>query len=74
MGDVFSHDKARATGHPRDWRKAMSDNVALALIVYTGLQIFLSGVCCQALEQGRKAGIKGLQRPSGQQHGRCVPK
>ncbi|WP_375290052.1 hypothetical protein [Qipengyuania sp.] len=25
-----------------DWRKAMSDNVALALIAYTGLNIFLT--------------------------------
>ncbi|MCH2486661.1 MAG: hypothetical protein MK010_02820 [Erythrobacter sp.] len=33
----------------RDWRKAMSDNVALALIVYTGLQIF---VTVKALEEG----------------------
>lgn len=35
-----------ATGHyaaqTRDWRKAMSDNVALALIVYTGMQIFMT--------------------------------
>ena len=35
-----------ATGHVgtrrRDWRKAMSDNVALALLVYTGLQIFMT--------------------------------
>lgn len=31
-------------GQPRavDWRKSMSDNVAYALIVYTGLQIFLT--------------------------------
>lgn len=32
-----------------DWRKAMSDNVALALIVYTILQIF---VTVHALKQG----------------------
>ena len=25
-----------------DWRKAMSDNVAYALLIYTGLQIFLT--------------------------------
>ena len=36
-------------GHVRDWRKAMSDNVALALIVYTGLQIF---VTVHALKEG----------------------
>ena len=29
-----------ATGKARDWRKAMSDNVAWALLVYTALQIF----------------------------------
>ena len=29
-----------ATEHSRDWRKAMSDNVAYALIVYTGIHIF----------------------------------
>ncbi len=37
---------ARTTSHhaaqARDWRKSMSDNVALALIVYTGLQIFMT--------------------------------
>ena len=27
---------------PVDWRKSMSDNVAYALIAYTGLQIFLT--------------------------------
>ena len=27
---------------PVDWRKAMSDNVAIALIVYTALNIFLT--------------------------------
>ena len=42
-----------ATGHTggraRDWRKAMSDNVALALLVYTGLQIFMT---VGAMKQG----------------------
>ena len=37
------------SGHLHDWRKAMSDNVALALIVYTGLQIF---VTVNAIKQG----------------------
>lgn len=32
----------RAKSKPVDWRKAMSDNVAIALIVYTGLNIFLT--------------------------------
>lgn len=35
-GVRHSHD------HARDWRKAMSDHVAYALLVYTGLQIFLT--------------------------------
>ena len=37
------------TGQVRDWRKSMSDNIALALIVYTGLQIF---VTVHALKEG----------------------
>ena len=35
--------------HKHNWGKAMSDNVALALVVYTGLQIF---VTVEALKQG----------------------
>lgn len=45
MDDVVSHDEAgssRAGGHARDWRKSMSDHVAYALLVYTGLQIFVT--------------------------------
>ena len=37
--DDFSRE---AAGKAVDWRKAMSDNVAIALIVYTGLNIFLT--------------------------------
>lgn len=33
----------------RDWRKSMSDHVAYALLVYTGLQIFMT---VKALSQG----------------------
>lgn len=42
--DEATHDDGglEAAGHPVDWRKAMSDNVAYALIAYTGLQIFLT--------------------------------
>lgn len=36
-------------GHRLDWRKRMSDNIAYALLVYTGLQIF---VTVHALKQG----------------------
>ena len=43
-----NHDTA-GRAHPRDWRKAMSDNVALALIVYTALQIFFT---VNALKKG----------------------
>ncbi|MGH6785286.1 MAG: hypothetical protein ACREBO_00515 [Novosphingobium sp.] len=28
--------------HPLDWRKKMSDHVAYALLIYTGLQIFVT--------------------------------
>jgi hypothetical protein len=31
-----------ARGRRRDWRKGMSDNIAYALLVYTGLQIALT--------------------------------
>lgn len=37
------------TVRPRDWRKSMSDNVAYALLVYTGLTIF---VTVQAMKGG----------------------
>ena len=32
----------KRTGRKLDWRKKMSDNVAYALLVYTGLQIFVT--------------------------------
>jgi hypothetical protein len=31
-----------AVGRPLDWRKRMSDHIAYALLVYTGLQIFVT--------------------------------
>lgn len=31
-----------AVAKPLDWRKRMSDNIAYALLVYTGLQIFVT--------------------------------
>lgn len=33
---------ARRAGRPLDWRKRMSDNIAYALLIYTGLQIFVT--------------------------------
>ena len=38
----FPAGETRAPARTRDWRKAMSDNVAYALLVYTGLQIFMT--------------------------------
>ena len=45
-----SHEVAQASdAKSRDWRKSMSDHVAYALLVYTGLQIFMT---VKALSQG----------------------
>ena len=52
MGEAIDDRHASGdagNGHRRDWRKAMSDNVALALIVYTALQIF---VTVNAIKEG----------------------
>ena len=48
---VKSDNRAAALPAPRarDWRKAMSDHVAYGLLVYTGLQIFLT---IKALSEG----------------------
>ena len=37
-GPFVAHHAAR----PVDWRRKMSDNIAYALLVYTGLQIFVT--------------------------------
>ncbi|MEP0189125.1 MAG: hypothetical protein ABJP70_04410 [Erythrobacter sp.] len=34
--------RIEARAQSRDWRKSMSDHVAYALLVYTGLQIFMT--------------------------------
>lgn len=39
-------------GRQRDWRKAMSDNIAYALLVYTGLQIFVTMRAIKDLAEG----------------------
>lgn len=52
MGEAIdnAHDNGDSkSSHIHDWRKAMSDNVAIALIVYTGLQIF---VTVNAIKEG----------------------
>ncbi|MFL0355417.1 hypothetical protein ACI5KX_02970 [Erythrobacter sp. GH1-10] len=53
MNDI-SHNETRSTAHKfgahgTDYRKAISDHVAYALLVYTGLQIFLT---VKALAEG----------------------
>ncbi|MEL7217493.1 MAG: hypothetical protein AAGK01_03575 [Pseudomonadota bacterium] len=47
--EPISHQKEATDARKRDWRKAMSDHVAYALLVYTALQIF---VTVKALEGG----------------------
>lgn len=45
MSMVKAIDKGHVEGsivRQRDWRKSMSDNVALALLAYTALQIFIT--------------------------------
>ena len=37
-----SAEKQKAAKHKLDWRRRMSDNVAYALLTYTGLQIFVT--------------------------------
>jgi len=41
--------RERSASGVRDWRRAMSDHVAYALLVYTGLQIFMT---VKALNEG----------------------
>ena len=42
MKELSNSHTARTGERARDWRKAMSDHVAYALLVYTALQIFLT--------------------------------
>lgn len=51
MNDTASHQSVSEKHGVRlkDWRKAMSDHVAYALLVYTGLQIF---VTVHAMKEG----------------------
>ncbi len=43
------HAATQRAAQSRDWRKSMSDHVAWALLVYTGLQIFAT---VKAMSQG----------------------
>lgn len=51
MGKASGQHEAQATtkARTRDWRRSMSDHVAYGLLVYTGLQIF---VTVKALSEG----------------------
>lgn len=42
MPRAIDRSHAAHDEHKLDWRKKMSDNIALALLVYTGLQIFVT--------------------------------
>lgn len=44
MNELLNSQEAaeQSAAKPRDWRKSMSDHVAYALLVYTGLQIFMT--------------------------------
>ncbi len=42
MIEVVRPPKLATAAKPVDWRKRMSDNIAYALLVYTGLQIFVT--------------------------------
>ena len=43
MANAWEHpDADKRPARPLDWRKKMSDHIAFALLVYTGLQIFVT--------------------------------
>lgn len=50
-GSHARHHSAAPRG-TRDWRKGMSDNIAYALLVYTGLQIFMTMHALKGLAKG----------------------
>ncbi len=49
MGETLDRTERADGDERRDWRKGMSDNIAYALLVYTGLQIW---VTVAALKEG----------------------
>jgi hypothetical protein len=49
MANAWEHASA---ARPRDWRKKMSDTIAFALLVYTGLQIFVTMTALHGAAQG----------------------
>ncbi len=55
--DERAKGRAITAIRPRDWRKAMSDHVAYGLLVYTGLQIF---VTVKALAEGSSTALPYL--------------
>ena len=49
MANAWEHSSA---ARPRDWRKKMSDTIAYALLVYTGLQIFVTMTALHGAAKG----------------------
>jgi hypothetical protein len=49
MANAWEH---ASTVRPRDWRKKMSDTIAYALLVYTGLQIFVTMTALHGAAKG----------------------
>lgn len=54
MNALKEHIRRARSADAADWRKAMSDNVATALLVYTGLNIFLT------VDAIRETGLQSL--------------
>jgi hypothetical protein len=52
MANAWEHPDADKPPVVRDWRKKMSDNIAYALLVYTGLQIFVTMSALHGSEGG----------------------
>jgi len=54
MANAWEHSDAerKPKARPHDWRKRMSDNIAYALLVYTGLQIWVTMSALHVSEGG----------------------
>ena len=52
VSSLPEHQLVSPRARPLDWRKRMSDNIAYALLVYTGLQIFMT---MHALRSGARS-------------------
>ena len=52
MANAWEHSNTARAARPRDWRKKMSDTIAFALLVYTGLQIFVTMTALHGAARG----------------------